>query len=189
MQTSKGKCHTRRLRSWLRELEPRVLNSLNSRWLVKLRPWLDQHDVFSFNREPLARGVAFGMFCGLFPAPIQILGSLLLCAWLRGNAIAAAITTAYTNPLTVVPFYWLAFQVGALLLPGQQTMPPFVAPEGGAGAWTVALSDWVSALGWPLLVGLPILASLLAVSAYALVQIFFLIPVIRRAKRMRSRKV
>ena len=110
MPQSTSKSPSRRLRSWLRALEPRVLDSLNGRRLKKLRPWLDQHDVFSFNREPLARGVAFGMFCGLFPAPIQIIGSLMMCARLRGNAIAAAITTAYTNPLTIVPFYWLAFQ-------------------------------------------------------------------------------
>lgn len=177
--------HSRRFRAWLRHLEPRVLGSLNGRWLRGLRPWLDQHDVFSFTREPLARGVAIGMLCGLIPGPLQVLGSLVLCAWLRGNVIAAALTTAYTNPLTIVPLYWLVFQIGAFLLPGHRLMPPFVAPEGGMGAWAVGLGEWMGALGWPLLVGLPVLAGLLATSTYALVQIFFLMPVIRRARRMR----
>lgn len=179
--------HTRRFRAWLRHLEPRVLDCLNHRWLSGLRPWLDRHDVFSFTREPLARGVAFGMLCGLIPGPLQILGSLGLCAWMRGNAIAAAFATAYTNPLTIVPLYWLAFQIGAFLLPGNQTMPSFVTPDGGLGAWALGVGEWMGALGWPLLVGLPVLASLLAANAYALVQIFFLTPVILRARRMRRR--
>jgi len=176
-----------RFRSWLRQLEPRVLETLNSPVLRRLRPWLDQHDVFSFTRKPLARGVAIGMLCGLIPGPLQVLGSLGLCAWLRGNAVTAVIATAYTNPLTIVPLYWLAFQIGAFLLPGNQIMPPFVASEGGMGAWAVGLGEWMGALGLPLLVGLPVLAGLLAANAYALVQIFFLMPVIRRARRMRAR--
>lgn len=176
-----------RFRSWLRHLEPRVLDSLNNPWLRRIRPWLDSHDVFSFTREPLARGIAIGMLCGLIPGPLQILGSLAMCAWLRGNVIAAALATAYTNPLTIVPLYWLAFQIGAFLLPGQQAMPPFVVPQGDLMQWVSGMGEWMTALGWPLLLGLPVLAILLAANAYALVQVFFLMPVIRRAKRMRAR--
>lgn len=48
----------RRLRQWMRGLEPRVLDSLNGPMFQRAKPWLDRHDVFNFNREPLARGVA-----------------------------------------------------------------------------------------------------------------------------------
>ncbi len=161
-----------------------MLDTLSSPLLSRLRPWLDRHDVFSFNREPLARGVAIGMLCGLIPGPLQVLGSLGMCAWLRGNAITAILVTAYTNPLTIVPLYWLAFKMGAFLLPGQHVMPAFVTPHGGMAEWAVGLGEWMTALGWPLLLGLPVLALLLALSAYALVQIFFLVPVMRRARRM-----
>ena len=68
-------------------------------------------------------------------------------------------------------------------------MPPFEAPQGGVGEWMTGLGEWVSALGWPLLTGLPVLALVLAASAYALLQILFLTPVIRRARRMRARLV
>ncbi len=177
--------HVHRFRSWLRHLEPRVLESLNNPWLRGMRPWLERQDVLSFTREPLARGVAIGMLCGLIPGPLQILGSMGMCAWLRGNVIAAALATAYTNPLTIVPLYWLAFQIGALLLPGQHVMPPFMMPQGSFTQWFAGMGDWMTALGWPLLLGLPMLAIWLALNAYALVQIFFLTPVIRRARRMR----
>lgn len=151
-----------------------------------MRPWLDRHDVLSFTREPLARGVAIGMLCGLIPGPFQVLGSLGMCAWLRGNVIAAAIATAYTNPLTIVPLYWVAFKIGAFLLPGTHAMPPLLVTQGGFAQWASGLGEWMTALGWPLLLGLPVLALWLAANAYALVQIFFLTPVIRRARRMRS---
>ena len=176
-----------RFRSWLRHLEPRVLDSFNSSWLRRMRPWLDRHDVLSFTREPLARGIAIGMLCGLIPGPLQILGSIALCAWLRGNVIAAALATIYTNPLTIVPLYWLAFQIGSLFLPGQHTMPPFEMPSGDFSQWASGMGAWMTALGWPLLLGLPLLGLFLAANAYALVQVFFLTPVIRRAKRMRER--
>ena len=178
-----------RLRRWLRHLEPRVLASLDRPWLRGMRPWLDRHDVFSFSREPLARGVAIGILCGLAPGPVQVLGSMVLCAWLRGNVIAAALATVYTNPLTIVPLYWVAFQIGALMLPGAHVMPPMVTASAGVGAWFAGIGEWVLALGWPLLLGLPVLAIVLALNAYALVQLFFLLPVMRRARRMRRRAI
>ena len=108
-----------------------------------------------------------------------------MCTWLRGNAIAAALTTAYTNPVTIVPLYWLAFHIGAWLLPGHHPMPPFVLPQGSFVDWASGMGAWMTALGWPLLLGLPVLGTLLAAIAYALVQAFFLAPVVRRARRMR----
>ena len=64
------------LRLWFRLLEPRVLGMMQSPVFVRIRPWIDKHDLFSFVREPLARGLAFGLFCSLIPGPLQMLGTL-----------------------------------------------------------------------------------------------------------------
>jgi uncharacterized protein len=178
--------HPHPFRSWLRGLEPRVLQTLNGPLLGRLRPWLDGHDVFSFTREPLARGVAIGILCGLIPGPLQVLGSIGMCAWLRGNIIAAVIATAYTNPLTIVPLYWLAFQIGAAILPGTHVMPHLDMHHESFTQWASGMVEWMMALGWPLLLGLPILGVVLAASMYGLVQLMFLLPVWRRARRMRA---
>jgi hypothetical protein len=151
---------------------------------VRLRPWIDKHDIFRFSREPLARGVAIGFFCGLIPGPFQVIGALLACAWWRGNVVAAAAATAYTNPLTIVPLYILAFNIGAFFLPGEHSLPPWEAfREAG---WIEGLMQWVQALGWPLAVGLPVMGLWFATIAYALVQIAWLSPVLARARRVRN---
>lgn len=174
-----------RLRSRLRALEPRVLAEFERPGLAWAKPWIDSHDVFSFTRNPLAKGIAIGLFCGLIPGPLQILGSLLLCSMLRGNIIAAAVATFYSNPFTIVPLYALAFEIGSFIIPGSHALPPW-NKEVSAFA---ALVEWIRALGWPLIVGLPTMGLIFASWGYALTQILWLKPVIARAKRMRARHI
>lgn len=180
------------LRHWLRGLEPKVLSHLHGPLLQRAQPWLDRHDVFDFNRRPLALGVAIGMFCGLVPGPLQVPTTFLLCAWLRGNAIAGALATCYTNPLTIVPLYILAFQLGQWVLPGAYALPPLPTMGKGAADWMAGLMDWVQAMGWPLLVGLPLMGAGFAVIAYALMHALWLSPAIKRtwqlAWRARQRR-
>lgn len=176
------------LRRWLRGLEPRFRGWVGSGWMARLQPWLERRELFRFQRQPLARGVAAGMFCGLIPGPLQLPGTLLACAWLRGNIVAGGVATFYTNPLTIVPLYALAFYLGALVLPGEQTLPAWGHLVPGSG-FTQALAAWVQALGWPLLVGLPVLGLLLAVLGYALMQLLWLAPAMQRVRRWQRGRV
>ena len=174
----------RNLRRWLRHLEPRVLASMNGPLLSRLRPWLDDKDVLSFHRNPLALGVAIGMFCGLIPGPLQLAGSLLLCVWLRANVIAAAVATFYTNPLTIIPLYMLAFQIGHWVLPADA----YADSATFAGVnWSQGVLEGLSSLGMPLLVGLPTMGLMFAGTAYLLVQLVCLLPVFERLRRMRKK--
>lgn len=171
------------LRRWLRGLEPRVRGSMDRPWLLRLQPWLEQRALFRFQRQPLARGVAAGMFCGLIPGPLQLPGTLLACAWLRGNVVAGGVATFYTNPLTIVPLYALAFYLGALVMPGEQVMPAWGSVAPGGEFTLQALAAWVQALGVPLLVGLPGLGVLLAALGYVTVHILWLAPAVQRGRR------
>lgn len=175
------------LRRWLRGLEPRVRAHMNRPWLLRSLPWLEQRELFRFQRQPLARGVAAGMFCGLIPGPLQIPGTLLACAWLRGNVVAGGVATFYTNPLTTVPLYALAFYLGALLMPGEQVLPSWGSVAPGGDFSVQALGAWMQALGTPLLVGLPALGLLLAMLGYALVHLLWLAPALQRHRRLRRR--
>ncbi|BEP93719.1 hypothetical protein GmRootA79_21030 [Acidovorax sp. A79] len=172
------------LRRWLRGLEPRARVHLDRGWLARLRPWLERRELFRFQRQPLARGVAAGMFCGLIPGPLQIPGTLLVCAWLRGNVVAGGVATFYTNPFTTVPLYALAFYLGALVMPGTQTLPPWSSVAPGGDFSVQAMAAWIQALGTPLLVGLPTLGLLLAALGYAVVQVLWLAPALQRKRRL-----
>jgi uncharacterized protein (DUF2062 family) len=176
------------LRRWFRRLEPRVLASLKGPLFDRIKPWLDRRDVFNFNRRPLALGVAFGMFCGLIPGPLQVFGTLILCAYFRGNVIAGAVATVFTNPLTIVPLYLLAFQIGQYFLPGHHLLAPAPAFSWHSTEWMAQVSQWVQSMGWPLLLGLPLLALSLSLLSWVIAQGLCLAPVLKRLMRMRRYK-
>lgn len=176
------------LRRWLRGLEPRARSYMSSGWLHRMQPWLERHQLFRFQRQPLARGVAAGAFCGLIPGPLQIPATAVVCSWVRGNVVAGGVTTFYTNPFTTVPIYALAFHIGALVMPGEQTLPAWSSAAPGGEFSVQALAAWIQALGMPLLVGLPVLGLLLAALGYLAVQVLWLAPAVHRARRWRRRR-
>lgn len=71
----------------------------------------------------IARGIAVGVFAGMFPIfGFQILASVLLATWVRGNKLAAAAATWVSNPFTYVPLFAFNYQVGQRLL-GLEQIP------------------------------------------------------------------
>ncbi len=128
--------------------------------------------LWHLNRHSAAGAVAVGLFCGLIPGPFQMLGAAVFCLMFKVNLPLALLTTLYTNPLTIVPLYLLAYEIGTLFLPaaGAFVRPP----EFDAGHivdWAAAIWSWMMGLGTPLALGLLLLACLLASLGYLLVLI------------------
>jgi len=91
--------------------------------------------------EAIARGLAAGVFAGLFPLfGLQTIMGVAIASAVRGNKLIAAAGTWVSNPVTYVPIYYFNFRVGAGLLArvGLSAM----VPESGA------IGDVVSASGW-----------------------------------------
>lgn len=144
-----------------------------NRWLLLLGSRLHHHNLWHLHRRSVSGGVAVGMFCGLIPGPLQMIGAALLAVLFRVNLPVAMFTTFYTNPLTIVPLYWLAYQLGALVT-GQSyavTSAHFVVPEMGWDNWFTVMLDWIFSLGKPFAIGLPLLALILALLGYVLVRV------------------
>ena len=176
------------MRKTLKRLLPDHQTVSANRWLRPFASTLLHPRLWHLNRHSAAGAVAVGMFCGLIPGPLQIPGTLLVCAWLRGNIVAGGVATFYTNPLTTVPLYALAFYLGALVMPGTQTLPAWSSVVPGGDFSVQALGTWMQALGTPLLVGLPTLGLVMAVLGYATVQLLWLAPALQRKRRLaRSR--
>jgi hypothetical protein len=137
-------------------------------WCAPFRPWLSHPNLWHLNRRSVAGAVAIGLFAGLIPGPFQMLGALLLAIPLRRNIPVALAVTFYTNPLTIVPLYFLAYGYGRLLLPGgwESALEPFAWNWDDFAGSVQGLWQWTLSLGKPLGVGLVALALTLAVIGY-----------------------
>ena len=169
-------------RKYFRKFLPDPDVVLAKRWAAPFRPWLGHPNLWHLNRRSVAGAVAIGLFAGLIPGPLQMLGALLLAIPFRRNIPVALVVTLYTNPLTIVPIYLLAYAVGRLLLRGE---PDLVTQH-----FEMDL-DWVLALGKPLVVGLVGLGLTFALIGYVTTMLVWRVLVIAawraRAARRKAR--
>ncbi len=126
--------------------------------------------------ESIARGGAVGMWVAMTPTVgVQMVVATLLAVPLRGNVPVALAMCWITNPLTVVPFYFVFYWLGAVVLgrPAEsfaavaEVLDSALSAVGEAG-----LAEGVMVLGqeilWPMLVGSVIIATASAVPTYHL---------------------
>jgi uncharacterized protein (DUF2062 family) len=146
--------------------------------------------LWHLNRRSAAGGVAVGLFCGLIPGPLQMLGAAILCLTVRVNLPVAIVTTLYTNPFTIVPLYLLAYQIGSFVMgaDGAQTVDRPPAWDWSAMASSLeAIGRWMVGLGPPLALGVFLLACLLAATGYFVVRLAWNV-YLRHAWQQRRRR-
>ena len=164
------------------------------RWLGRFAPWLGHPNLWHLNRHSVAGGVSLGLFAGLVPGPLQMPAALVLAIPLHVNLPVALLTTLYTNPLTIVPLYVVAFEYGRFLL-GEAgelgTVQTFDMDWLNFAASMRAMVHWMVSLGKPLAVGLFALALTLAAVGYFAVRAAWRIHVILawRARCRRRREL
>jgi uncharacterized protein (DUF2062 family) len=130
--------------------------------------------LWHLNRRSAAGGVAVGLFCGLIPGPLQMLGAAIVCLLARVNLPVALVTTLYTNPFTIVPLYLVGYKIGSLALGVGHGGKPETPPDWDWGAMVAsanALGEWMLGLGAPLALGVFLLACLLAAAGYFVVRV------------------
>ena len=149
------------MRKTLKRLLPDHQTVSGNRWLRPFSSTLLHPRLWHLNRHSAAGAVAVGMFCGLIPGPLQMMGAAICCVLFRVNLPLALITTLYSNPLTIVPLYVLAFGIGSLILGNGDldfTPPPDLVGMNPA-LWIGDLAAWASSLGKPLFICLIVLAA------------------------------
>lgn len=176
------------MRNWLRKFTPDHAAVHDNRWLYPFRNTLLHPRLWHLNRHSAAGAVAAGLFCGLIPGPFQMLGAAICAVVFRINLPLAIFTTLYTNPLTFVPLYVLAYWLGRLVVGGDAVfVPPPEFDLSALGAWLAASVAWLGHLGLPLVVGVLLLASLFAVAGYVGVRVAWRIWLVRSWHRRRRR--
>ncbi len=107
-----------RISKWLARNAPKREELAQSRWLKPFGSRVLHSEYWRFTRRSVPRGVAAGLFVGVFlliPG-VQIVGSALLSLPFRANIPVAAAMTFLTNPFTT-PFLlmasiWVGNQLG-----------------------------------------------------------------------------
>ena len=146
----------------------------HSRWFRPFARYLAHPALWGLNRHSVAVAVAAGMFGGLVPGPLQMLTAGILAVALRGNFPIALVVTLYSNPVTIVPLYLVAYKLGIMAAPvhaAQALAPPPAFDWMHLWDSTAALAHWAVGLGAPLFVGVPLLALILALAGYALTRL------------------
>ncbi len=160
-------CNNGRMRRTLKKYLPDHESIRRNRWLRPFASTLLHPRLWHLNRHSAAGAVAAGLFCGLIPGPLQILGAALCALKFRVNLPLAMLVTLYTNPFTIVPLYIVAYATGRWLIDEQAGFitPPALNPADFV-AWTAAMQAWMLQVAKPLGIGLIVLASGFAIIGY-----------------------
>ena len=137
-------------------------HELSERWfLTPFRHMLHDHRLWGIRRKNVVPAFALGLFIAWMPFPGHIIQAALLALALRVNIPVAALTTFVSNPLTMGPIYYFAYQVGAKLLGVPET--PFV--------FEMSL-DWVThtfvSIWQPMLLGCILVGAIAALFGFLL---------------------
>ena len=179
-------------KKYFKKLLPSHETIKESRWLRPFGAWLQHPNLWHLHRDSASGGVTIGLFCGLISGPFQMIGAALLAVLFRVNLPVAMFTTLYSNPLTIVPLYLMAYEIDALVTNEQVHSSPelFTLPEMSWSGWQNVMLEWVVSIGKPLAIGLPLLAIGLAAVGYFVVRVLWYVMVVwewrRRAARRRK---
>ena len=161
------------MKKYFKKFLPSQESVKQNRWLLPFGAWLHHPNLWHLHRRSVAAGVAIGLFCGLIPGPLQMIGAILFAVLFRVNLSVAVATTFYTNPLTIAPLYYLAYKLGVLVTGQNGTPHHFAIPQISWNDWYTVLPHWILSLGKPFAIGLPLLATLFAITGYFLVRILW----------------
>ena len=167
-----------------RHWRARLIATLPSRHTLSAHPWLGpvtdrllDPQLWRFQHEAVARGVAVGTFWAFVVPVAQIVVASVHCTRWRANIPAAAAMTMLTNPLTIGFWLWLAYQLGARVL----GTPLVHAVSGADGA-----PSWLAEYGWPTVLGMGLFATGGAALGYVSVKLIWRLGIWLKRRKRRS---
>lgn len=177
------------MRNLLKRYLPKHDTVHTNRWLRPFANTLLHPRLWHLNRHSVAGAVALGLACGLIPGPFQMISAAIGCILFRVNLPLALATTLYSNPITIVPLYMVAYAYGAMVSgsdPDGFVHPPEMG-DMGLFEWMATLLPWLVSLGKPLAIGLVLLAVTLALIGYFTVRAAWRVHLMRawRARAMK----
>ena len=130
-------------------------------WLKPWAPRLLDAQLWRFQHEAVARGVAVGFLWAFLIPAAQIVAAVVHCVWWRSHIPSSTAMTMVTNPFTIGFWLWLAYQTGSTIL-GVSTPAP-------AGLENLSW-DLLMAYGGPIMLGMGLFAFGAAAAGYLMVK-------------------
>ncbi len=120
--------------------------------LQHMRGWgflgekLFAHDLWHFNRKTVSYAFLNGIFWACMPIPFQMIGAAITALVLRCNGPVSVGLCWLTNPITMPPYFVIAYTVGAWIL-NSKTLS---LPDNITQAW---IQEQLALIWFPLLTG------------------------------------
>jgi uncharacterized protein len=161
----------------------RQRHTLRNRWFLRpFRAVLEHPAYWSLHRRSITLAVALGIFIAFIPLPVHTIGAVVAAIMFRINVPVTIASVFISNPLTMVPQYYLCYRVGAVLLDYRSDQFAFEM----SWAWikTGFLPIWQ-----PLVLGCLVLGAASAAISYVLLRgIWHTSLVLKYHQRKRKRK-
>lgn len=165
-------------KKWLQKILPSADEVRSNRSLVVLGTLLHDANLWHLNRRSVAGGVAVGLFFCYIPIPLQMLQAAIVAIIFRVNLTLSVVVVWVTNPFTIPPMFYVAYQVGAFVLG--------VEPQQFQFQFSL---DWIflelGARWRPFLLGCLIMASFLSMAGYFATHLLWRLHLIQRIKKRR----
>ena len=95
----------------------RWVETRRSRWYLRIfGERLMHHQLWSLNRRAITAGFGAGIAIAFIPLPVHTIAAVLAALYWRLNLPVTLASTWVINPFTVVPCFYGAYRLGALLL-------------------------------------------------------------------------
>lgn len=162
-------------------LAPRIAEIQSHPHLQFFGKLLADPNLWHLNRHSLSGGMAVGLFAAFIPLPAQMFIAASLAIFFRVNLPLAVSLVWITNPITMLPVFYTAYNMGAVIL-GSPPLPPNFSLS----------SDWVlttlSDIWQPFLLGSLVLSILSAFIGYFIVQVLWRLQVNRLWRQRRAQR-
>lgn len=154
--------------------------------IAHMRRWgwigrqLFANDLWHLNRRTVALAFLNGLFWACMPMPLQMVAAAVCALIIRCNVPLSVGLVWLTNPVTMPPYYYFAYQLGAWVL-GSESV-----------SWPQAVTfDWIQTqlnlIWWPLLTGSVISGVVLSLVGYVVIRVWWNLQVNYNWRRRKGR--
>jgi uncharacterized protein len=142
---------------------------------------LHDPNLWHLNRRSVAGAFAIGLFVAFLPIPFQMVAAAAVAILVRVNLPISVLLVWVTNPLTMGPIYFSAYQLGRRILDLPKVRFRF--------EWSMAWFTEEMLVIWkPLLLGSLIFSVVAAVTGYVTIRLLWRLHILRRLNWRRQKR-